>query len=55
MLTEHEDEAMVTWVSNMQKVGLSINIQHLKMKVVKISETKPTPFQNGVLRNSWWF
>jgi hypothetical protein len=29
MLTKHEDEAMVTWVLNMQKVGLSINIQHL--------------------------
>jgi hypothetical protein len=27
MLTKHEDEAMVTWVLNMQKVRLSINIQ----------------------------
>jgi hypothetical protein len=42
MLTKHEDEAMVTWVLNIQKVGLSINIQQLKMKVVKISDiSKP--------------
>jgi hypothetical protein len=42
MLTKHEDEAMVTWVLNIQKVGLSVNIQQLKMKVVKISDiSKP--------------
>jgi hypothetical protein len=39
---------MVTWVLNMQKGGLFVNIQQLKMKVVEINETKPTPFQNGV-------
>jgi hypothetical protein len=38
----------------MQKVGLFINIQHLKMKVVEVTKTKPTPFQNGVLRYNWW-
>jgi hypothetical protein len=46
---------MAAWVLNMQKAGLSINIPQLKMKVVEINETKPTPFQNGVLRDSWWF
>jgi hypothetical protein len=55
MLIEHEDEAMVTWVLNMQKVGLFVNIQQLKMKVVEITETKPTPFQSSILRDNWWF
>jgi hypothetical protein len=55
MLKEHEDETMVTWVPNMQNVGLSINIQQLKMKVVEITQIKPIVFQNGVPRNSSWF
>jgi hypothetical protein len=52
MLIEHEDEAMVTWVLNMQNVGLFINIQQLKMKVVKITQTRPNLFRNGVPQNS---
>jgi len=52
MLIKHEDEVMVTWVLKMQKAGLSINIQQLKMKVAEITQTKPTPFQNGVPRNN---
>jgi hypothetical protein len=44
MLIEHEDEAMVTWVLNIQKVALSINIQQLKMKVAEITQTRPTTF-----------
>jgi len=55
MLIKHKDEAMVTWVLKMQKGGLFVKIQQLKMKVVEINETKPTPFQNGVLKYSWWF
>jgi hypothetical protein len=36
----------------MQKARLFINIQQLKMKVAKFTQTRPTPFQNGVPRNS---
>jgi hypothetical protein len=35
---------MVIWVLNMQKASLSITLQELKMKVAKITQTKPTPF-----------
>jgi len=37
MLIEHEDETMVTWVLNMQKARLFVNLQQLKMKVAKIT------------------
>jgi hypothetical protein len=46
---------MVTWIINIQKVGLFITLQQLKMKVVKITQTTPNPFQNGFLGNTWWF
>jgi hypothetical protein len=52
MLIEHEDEVMVTKVLNMQNARLFIDIQQLKMKVAKFTQTRPTPFQNGVPRNS---
>jgi hypothetical protein len=31
-----EDQAMVVWVLSMQEVGLLINLQQLKMKVVEL-------------------
>jgi hypothetical protein len=37
MLTKQEDETMVTWVLNMQKVRLYVTFQQLKMKVVEIT------------------
>jgi hypothetical protein len=37
MSTKQKDEAMVTWVLNMQKVGLYVTFQQLKMKVVEIT------------------
>jgi hypothetical protein len=45
---------MVAWVFSMQEVGLSISLQQLKMKVSKLIQTSPTPFQGGVLGSSWW-
>ncbi len=38
---------------NMQRVGLSITFQQLKLKVIEITPTKPTTFQNGVPKGSW--
>jgi hypothetical protein len=43
---------MVTWVLNMQKVRLFVNLQQLKMKVEKITHTKPTLFWNGVPKDT---
>ncbi len=39
----------------MQEVGLSINLQQLKMKVAKLTQTRPTSFRGGVLKNFWWY
>jgi len=36
----------------MQKVGLSITLAQLKMKVAKFTQTKLVPFQEGILRNN---
>jgi hypothetical protein len=49
-----KDEAIITWILNVRKVGLSITLQ-LELKVV--THTKPTPFHNGVPRINWcyWF
>jgi hypothetical protein len=54
VLIAREDVGILTWILTMHKVGLSINIQQLKQKVAKIIKTKPTPFWNGVPKNSWW-
>jgi hypothetical protein len=46
VLIEQEDETIATWVQNMQKVGLFITLQQLKLKVAnfEITHTRPTPF-----------
>lgn len=49
-----KDEAIVTWILNMRKVGLSIILQ-LELKVVEVTRTRPTPFLNGVLGIDWWY
>ncbi len=48
MLTNEEDGTIVTWVLNMQIVGLSITLQQFKLKGVEITQTRPMPFENGV-------
>ncbi len=47
VLMKLKDEAIVTWILNAWKVGLSITLQ-LELKVVEVTQTKPTPFCNGV-------
>ncbi len=49
-----EDQVVVFWVLAMQDVGLSISLQQLKMKVVELTQTRPTPFQ-AILRTSQWY
>jgi len=36
------------------RMWLSISLEQLKMKVTKLTQTKDTPFRNGILGNSWW-
>jgi hypothetical protein len=39
----------------MQEVGVLINLQQLKMKVVKLIQTRPTPFIGGIPGTSQWY
>jgi hypothetical protein len=54
LLTKEGDKTIVEWPLVMQEYGLSITIQQLKLKVVEITQTRPTPFKDVVPRNSWW-
>lgn len=47
--------AMVFGNGVMQKCGLLITLQHLKLKVVKLTQTKLSPIWNDVLGSSWWY
>jgi hypothetical protein len=46
---------VIAWTLVMDECGLSISVQQLKMKVVELTQTKVTPFQNGIPGNSWWY
>jgi hypothetical protein len=48
---EEKDITMVAWTFNLQKCGLFITLWYLKMKVVKLIQSRPTPFKDGVLGN----
>jgi hypothetical protein len=54
MLTKEEDQTVVAWTLGMQECGLFITLQQLKMKVAKVTQTRPTPFKNGMPIESWW-
>jgi hypothetical protein len=55
VLMEEEDAAMLTWTLTMQERELSISLQQLKMKVAELTQTKATPFRDGIPSNSWWY
>jgi hypothetical protein len=55
VFTKEEDVAMIKWTLNVLECRLSINLQQLKMKVAKLTQTKDTPFKDGILRKSWWY
>jgi hypothetical protein len=52
LFIDEEDATMITWTLAMQKVGLFTNLQQLKLKVEKLTQTKPTQSRNGVFANS---
>jgi len=49
VLTYEENVAIVRWVFTMQKVGLLITLQQLKMKILEVTQTRFAPFYNGIL------
>lgn len=55
VLMAKKDVKVIKWTLTMQKCGLSINLHQLKMKVAKLTQTRPTLFQNGIPSNSWWY
>ncbi len=55
VLIVEKNQIMVVWVLSMQEIGLSIGLQQLKMKVTKLTQTRPTPFGGRVPRSFWWY
>jgi hypothetical protein len=55
VLIVEEDQVVIVWVLSMYEVGLLISLQWLKTKVENLTQTRPTPFQGGVLGSSWWY
>ncbi len=45
VLIKEENVVVIKWTLDIQECELSINLQQLKMKVVKLTQTKDTPFQ----------
>jgi succinate dehydrogenase flavin-adding protein (antitoxin of CptAB toxin-antitoxin module) len=52
VLMNEEDATIITWILAMQKCGL---LHQLKLKVVELTQSRPTPFWNGVLKNNRWY
>jgi len=55
LLIDEKNVAIVKWVLTMQKMGLPITLQQLKLKMVEFTQTRPIPFHNGIPRVSWWY
>jgi hypothetical protein len=49
---EVKDSTMIAWTVAMQECGLSISLQQLEMKVIKLTQLRVTPFWDGILGNS---
>jgi len=54
VLMEEEDVTIYKWTLIMRECGLLISFNQLKLKVAKITQTKVTPFRNGILGKTWW-
>ncbi len=54
VLLEREDAAVMAWTLTMQKFGFNVTLHQLKLKITKITQTRLTPFKDGVLIDSWW-
>jgi hypothetical protein len=55
VLILEENSVVFAWVLFMQGVGVLVNLQQLKMKVVELIQTRPTPFIGGAPETSQWY
>ena len=57
VLTKAEEASLVQYLKEMVRVSCSLNIAQLKLKVAEITQTRMTPFTNGIPGKSWvkWF
>ncbi len=45
----------IAWALAMQKCGLSISLQQLKMKIIELKQTRVTPLWDGIPCNNQWY
>jgi hypothetical protein len=57
VLTELEEQQLVTYLIDMQNLGFPLSIFQLKLKVAFITQGRETPFTNGIPGPGWlrWF
>ena len=57
VLTMQEEADLLQYLEEMVKLVCPLNTTELRAKVVEITQTKVTPFKNGMLGKSWlkWF
>ena len=57
ILTKKEEERLLQYLEEMVDMGHPLNPSQLKTKVAKMTQSRLTPFTNGILGNSWlkWF
>ncbi len=53
-LSVDEEAIVVESIFGMQECGLSISLHQLKLKMAELSQTRVTPFKNGIPGTSQW-
>jgi hypothetical protein len=51
---EEEDVVVYKWTLAMRECDLLISLNQLKLKVVEMTQTKVTPFQDVIIGKTWW-
>jgi hypothetical protein len=54
ILSVDEEAEVVESIFGIQECGLSISLHQLKLKAGELTQTRATPFENGIPRTSWW-
>ncbi|KAH9292343.1 hypothetical protein KI387_042469 [Taxus chinensis] len=55
VLTENEEQEIVTWCKDMAELGHGLEVIHLKAYVAHICQSRPNPFNDGLPGKSWWY
>jgi hypothetical protein len=57
VLTDAKEQLLVDWMLKMANLGYPVNMGKLKAKVFELTQTRPTPFTDGIPGSSWmkWF